>query len=73
MMSTVNPFVSLEACMEHLGSLVNCRSLAEVQYHRLAAEEAGQRLFQRLVLLLPADYAAYDPGEEQLKEWGVLA
>jgi hypothetical protein len=59
-----NPFITLEAAVEHVQSakiaLKQALSATSPEYHLDAAEGALSRLFQRLVHLLPGAYASYE-------------
>ena len=57
----VNPFVTLEAVMEHVqNARYKDQTTKQIAYHLEAVEERIKRLFQTLVLLLPGAYASYE-------------
>jgi hypothetical protein len=79
-MTQTNPFVTLEALHEHIGSTfvaggvheLNSQStpitypVGSVPYHLAAIRKYGQQLFQMLVNLLPVQYATYTHEEEEV-------
>lgn len=56
-----NPFITLEAVMEHVqNARYRDNTAKQIAYHLEAAEDGVKRLFQALVLLLPGAYASYE-------------
>ena len=71
-----HPFVTLEALVEHLGSLANAFGVVKrpknpkigtPAYHLNAAEEYAASLFQQLLVMLPEEYERTErPSEADL-------